>query len=236
MIVRSEPASLLFITQPDHAALALELVDRCDGLATHERREDIRLAVREHDNGWRELDDDLVFDPATGKPFDCITAPDALKQSVWPLGIDRIAGESPYAAALVAAHALFVYSAHRDEEGWRAFFANQEARRDDLLAGARVPREVLEADYRFLGLADMMSLSFCHGWTEPRERFGHAARCEDTTLVITPAVVPSSPFPIRVPARRIADRRYESASELRAALDAAAPEWVAGHARGRAAA
>jgi len=236
VIVRSEPGSLLFITQPDHAALALELVDRFDGLAAHARRDDIRLAVREHDNGWRELDEELVFDAATGTAFDFITAPDALKQSVWPLGIDRLAGESPYAAALVAAHALFVYAAHRDEEGWRAFFANQEARRDDLLGRARVPREVLDADYRFLALADMMSLSFCHGWTEPRERFGHAARCEDTTLVVTPAVVPSSPFPIGVPARRIADRRYESAGALRAALDAAAPESVAGHACGRAAA
>jgi hypothetical protein len=39
-----------------------------------------------------------------------------------------------------------------------------------------------------------------------------------------------------VPARRIADRRYESAGDLRAALDAAAPESLAGHACGRAAA
>ena len=236
MIVRPEPGSLLFITQPDHAVLALALVDRFDGLAANTRRDDIRLAVREHDNGWRELDEELVFDAASGKAFDFITAPESLKQSVWPLGIDRLASESAYAAALVAAHALFVYAAHRDEEDWRAFFANQEARRDDLLERARTPRETLEADYRFLALADMMSLSFCHGWTEARQRFGYAARCEETTLVISPAVVPMSPFPIRVPARRIADRRYDSAGDLRTALDAAPPEWVAGYACGRAAA
>ena len=236
MIVRPESGSLIFITQPDHAILAADLADRFDGLDAHPRRDEIRLAVREHDNGWRELDDEIVFDAANGRAFDFITAPDSLKQSVWPLGIDRLAGESAYAAALVAAHALFVYSAHRAEEGWRAFFANQEARRDDLLARARVSLQDLDRDYRFLALADLMSLTFCHGWTEPRDRLGHTAACHGTTLVITPAVLPQSRFEIRVAARRVPDRRYESAGELRAALDAAKPEWMTGYACGRAAA
>ena len=125
MIVRPESGSLLFITQPDHAVLAADLADRFDGLDAHPRRDEIRLAVREHDNGWRELDDEIVFDAVNGRALDFITAPESLKQSVWPLGIDRLAAESAYAAALVAAHALFVYSAHRGEEDWRAFFANQ---------------------------------------------------------------------------------------------------------------
>ena len=236
MIVRPESGSLLFITQPDHAVLAADLADRFDGLDVHPRRDEIRLAVREHDNGWRELDDEIVFDTANGRAFDFITAPESLKQSVWPLGIDRLAAESAYAAALVAAHALFVYSAHRAEEGWRAFFANQEARRDDLLARARVSLQDLERDYRFLALADLMSLTFCHGWIEPRERLAHSAACKGSTLVITPAVIPQSPFEIRVAARRVPDRRYESAGDLRAALDAAKPEWMSGSACGRAAA
>jgi hypothetical protein len=234
VIVRSEPGSLLFITQPDHAVLAADLVDWFDGLDAHPRRDEIRLAVREHDNGWRELDDDLLFDAASGKAFDFITVPEPVKQSVWPIGIDRLAKQSAYAAALVAAHALFVYAAHRAEDAWRAFFASQEARRDDLLTRAGVTLEALERDYHFLSLSDLMSLSFCHGWTEPRGRLGHEAHCEGTTLVVTPAAVPPSPFAVRVRARRIADRRYESAADLRAAVAGAEPEWITGYARGRA--
>jgi Protein of unknown function (DUF3891) len=233
VIVRPERDSLLFITQPDHAIVAADLADRCEGLDGHARREDIRLAVREHDNGWRELDEDLVFDSETGRALDFITTPEPLKQSVWPLGIDRLARQSAYAAALVAAHALFVYSAHRGNADWAPFFANQASRRDDLLAGARVPLADLERDYRFLALADLMSLSFCHLWTEPRERFGHTVLCEGTTLIVTPAIIPPTPFEIRVRARRLPDRPYGSAAELRATLASATPEWIGGVACGR---
>jgi uncharacterized protein DUF3891 len=233
VIVRPDRGSLLFITQPDHASVAADLVDRFDGFAGHPRRDDIRLAVREHDNGWRELDRDLVFDAAAGRALDFVAVPDPLKQSVWPLGIDRVAERSAYAAALVAAHAVFVYASHRGKPDWRAFFENQESRRDDLLARTRVSHDDLERDYRFLGLADLMSLAFCQGWTEPHERLGHTAGCERDTLVMTPAIVPPAPFAIRVAARRVPDRRYESRADLQAALAAAEREWIAGQACGR---
>jgi hypothetical protein len=233
VIVRPRPESLLFITQPDHACLAADLVEHVAALAEHPRLDALRLAVREHDNGWRELDRDLVFDASAGQALDFIAVPDAVKHAVWPLAVERLASASPYAAALVAAHAIFVNAGSREKEDWRGFFADQEARRDALLARADAQLDELNQDYRWLAVADLMSLSFCHGWTDTRERFAHAVRCEGDTLIVTPAILPRSPVEVRVRARLVPDRQYRSAADLRAALDRATPEWIGGYACGR---
>jgi alkanesulfonate monooxygenase SsuD/methylene tetrahydromethanopterin reductase-like flavin-dependent oxidoreductase (luciferase family) len=239
VILRPDHGSIVFITQPDHAILAADLVVRFEGLSAHPRRDAILLAVREHDNGWRELDDDLVFDEESGGPLDFMNVPEPVKQRVWPRGIDRLASDSPYAAALVAEHALFVYTGNRGKPEWREFFRTLERRRAELLAKTSVPREDLAADYRFLALSDLVSLSFCNSWPDVRERFGHKIHCEGDAVIVSPAIMIGSgdtPFPLRVRARRVADRRYASVRDLRAALDTAPVEWLTGEARGRTAA
>jgi hypothetical protein len=232
VIIRSEPGALLFITQPDHAALAADLVSHFDGVADHPRRDEIQLAVLEHDNGWRELDADLVFDEAAGKALDFISVPESVKRSVWPRGIDALATQSPYAAALVSEHAIFVHEAHRSKPEWRAFFLGIEERRADLLARVGLSREALFHDYLFLALADLMSLAFCNGWQNSQERLGHQVRCEGDAVLIAPALLPAAPVPARVRARRVADQRHDSARALRDALALAPIEFVAGVARG----
>ena len=233
MILRPHSESVLFITQPDHAILACDVARHFDELDGHPRRDAILHAVREHDNGWHEPDEALIFDETSGRALDFVGAPDAVKQSVWPVAIDRVTNDSTYAAALIAEHAAFVYGANRDKAAWHGFFDDMERRRDDLLRRAGVPREALADDYRFVALADLISLSFCNGWTEARERFGHRVWSEPDAVVVSPAVVPRAAIEIRVRARRIADHRYGSAAELRRTLDAAPVEWIGGHARGR---
>jgi hypothetical protein len=233
LILRPEPGSLLFITQPDHALAAALLVEHFDGFVTHPRRAAILLAVREHDNGWRELDDRVVFDDENGGALGFMNVPEPVKQEVWPLGVDRLAPVSAYAAALVAEHALFVHDGHRDTPEWRGFFETLERRRASLLAASGVSREDLQRDYPFLAVADLMSLSFCHGWQESRERFGRSVRCEGNGVIVTPSIIGSERIALAIPGRRVAERRYASRAELRAALAAAPIERVTGYARGR---
>jgi hypothetical protein len=232
VIIRRQDDSLLFITQPDHAAAAADLVAQFDGFAGNPRRQDIHLAVLEHDAGWQVLDDEIVFDAGSGRALDFMGAPEPLKQSVWPIAVERLADRAAYAAALIAEHAVFVYHANRDKPEWQPFFAPLEDRRTQLLARCGVPLETLKADYPLVGVADLLSLSFCHGWTEPRERFGRSVRCDGAAVEMTPSLLPAAPVPVRVRARRVADRRYASSAELRDALAAASPEFLAGVARG----
>ena len=237
MIIRRDNDSLLFLTQPDHARLAAELLSRwaLDAFPAHPRRDAILLAAREHDNGWRELDDDVVFDAADGQALDFVAAPAAVKQAVWPRAVDRLAETSAYAAALVARHAVFVYDNVRGHAGWIDFFRRMDARVDVLRERAGVDAADLESDYRFLAVADLLSLSFCSAWREPHTRFDVTVRTVSAVLHVTPAVLGADPIPVRIRARRIAARPYASAADVRAALEDAPPLLLSGEARAEAA-
>ncbi len=233
MIIRRQGDSLLFMTQPDHARLAADLLAHwtADGFASHPRREAVVLAAREHDNGWREVDDAPVFSSSTGMALDFIAVTDEIKQSVWPRAIERVGQTSAYAAALVAQHAAAVYDAHRGKPAWASFFADMESRRDQELARTIHSAEELATDYRFLSVVDLLSLSFCHAWTEEHERSGCRVRYADDGIEVSPDPF-GEPVPVRIRARRLPDRRFASAADLRAAFDDTPPEIVEGFARG----
>src|SRR4051794_41866639 len=99
MIIRQDGTSLLFVTQPDHARLAADLLTHWKGFADHPRRVALLLAAREHDNGWRELDDALVFDSAAGGAGGFFTAAPPGQEPVWARGGGRRGGEGPRGAA-----------------------------------------------------------------------------------------------------------------------------------------
>src|SRR4051794_26064601 len=153
------------MTQHDHARLAADLLDHwtADGFASHPRRPDVLLSAREHDSGWREIDDEApAFDTARGAALDFIAAPDVVKQSVWPRAVERVAAASPYAAALIAQHAIAVYQPHAPQ--WQPFFDEMAARRDEQLARTGQSAGDLAGDYRYLSVVDLLSLAFCNGW------------------------------------------------------------------------
>lgn len=235
MIVRPDIHHLLLITQPDHAALAGRIMEawRADGLPAHPDRHTILLATHEHDGGWAEPDAAPLADPVSGAPFDFLEAPIAVRQAVWPRGVAHLVEAHPYAAALVARHALNVYRRHRDSADWSGFFAVMERHETDALARARgEQRAGWPADYRFLFLGDLVSLVFCNGWTQPFEAEGYR-------IILTPAgiLVKPDPFggrrvPLAVTARRIPAHRYASDAELRGALAAASAVTLEGVAEG----
>ena len=165
---------LRLVTQPDHAHLAGEALSlfRLPELTGHPRREALLRAVRLHDNGWRELDAAPPVDPASGLPYGFIELPSAHRLEAWERGTARYAGSDPYAALLAVEHALVLHADRRDREGWRELLPRLDERRAELLATCGLGEGELAADYRWLGLADTLSLAACAGWSEPSERHG----------------------------------------------------------------
>ncbi len=208
MIVQSKGDRQYLITQPDHAGLARQIMAhwRTNGFPESGRRADILIAIEEHDNGWRETDAAPVLDPKTGKVQDFVTSPDEVRRGAWPRGVRRLAG-TPYAAALVAQHAIHVYRRYRGEREWDAFFAEMEtAREHHLAASGHRNQDELRRDYVFLRIADLASLTFCCGWTETQtddSGSGHAIRLDGTRLIITPDPFEGREFPIAVAAREL---------------------------------
>jgi hypothetical protein len=233
MIVRSAGDHLLLITQPDHAALAGAVAGawQREPIAAS-RRDLVLLAAGAHDNGWREEDEAPVVDPASGRILDFINVPDALKQRVWPRAIGQF-GSTPYAAALIAHHALTVYERYRSAPDWQPFFDAIRTARDRALAeSAPLSREDLLQDYFFVRVGDLISLMFCNPWLEPQHYAGYELRLDGPRLTITPDPLDGREILLSIAARQLPNRPYRSPADAAAAFAAAPVVTITGVALG----
>jgi hypothetical protein len=163
VIVVDEGDRLRIITQPDHARFGAELLSlwRADELPAHPRRDRLLLAVREHDNGWREADAAPMVDRHRRQPFDFTTYPLAAKREIWQRGIFRYAASEPYIALLIAFHAQTV---HQPSDAIvHELLDELEPRLEEWLEQVGLDRETIADDYRWLSMADGLSLAVCTG-------------------------------------------------------------------------
>jgi hypothetical protein len=220
VIVRPAGDRLHLITQPDHAHLARTIMARCAPLAGRPRRSAILHAIGEHDNGWTEEDAAPVADPATGALMDFVSAPLAVRHRVWPRAVSRLASD-PWAAALVAQHAITVYDRYRSDSAWDRFFSEMEALRAAMLRRSGLPIEDLAEDYVFVRLGDLISLTFCTGWSE-EQRFGEwRVHASADAVVVTPDAFAGSAISMEIAAREIRNMPFASNAALQAAVGAA---------------
>ena len=217
MIVRTHGSAILLITQSDHARLAGEIMARSLELRGHPRRESILLAVAEHDNGWREEDAAPIVDPATGGVVDFVTAPLAVRHRVWPRAVERLE-EDPWAAALVAQHAITVYDRYRQDHAWDSFFAGMEAARERMRVRSGRPLEELQADYVHVRLGDLISLAFCTGWTDEHSFSGWRVRYDGERVYVAPDPFGGAAVPVHIEARELAAGSFADDETLRARL------------------
>jgi hypothetical protein len=216
VIVRATHESIQLITQPDHAHLARTIMEPCVDLAARPRRDAILHAIAEHDNGWIEEDAAPTVNPVTGRVIDFVTAPLNVRHSVWPRGLARLA-DDPWAAALVAQHAITVYDRFRPEAEWQPFFTEMERARSEMLLISGLPFDDLAADYPFVRLADLISLTFCVGWTDEQRFGGWTIQLSGAHVVVTPDPFGGATIPIQIDATVIRSQSFRSDEELREA-------------------
>jgi hypothetical protein len=157
----------------------------------------------------------------SGRLLDFVHAPDDVRQGVWPRSIERLA-HSPYAAALVAQHALQVYRNNRSKPDWQPFFVRIETlRAEQLRRAAPLTLDNLVADYFFVGMGDLVSLCLANAWPEPQREGGYSIRVQDARVVVTPDPFGGESVALTVPARRLPARAYRSVADAAAALAAA---------------
>jgi len=229
VIIRTDLSPPLFITQPDHAALAATIMRGWDsgGLPESPRHVAIMLAIQAHDNGWQEADAEPCLDPANGRVLDFVHVPEDVRHAVWKRGVARLAGE-PYAAALVAQHALHVYRRMRQQPGWRQFFVDMTAARDQHLSASHETIETLQREYAFLRLADLASLQFCGVATNGQaQEMGYDIRVEGPRLIIAPDPFAGGVFDIEIAGRELASS-FASVADARAAWQLAPLRTVKG--------
>jgi hypothetical protein len=239
VIVRPDGESWLLIRQPDHAAMAADLLShwQSDGLPQRETRPVLLEATREHDCGWIDEDDAPSVDPGNGAPWDFIHLPVERRQAVWQRAL-RLLADRPHVAALVAHHAITAYARYDGDPAWHAFFTTMAAARDSRVAAlaGRAAGGTFDSflkDYASLRAGDLISLALCHGWQDRFELDHYSGVPDGANLALTPDPFAGATVSWRVPARRIPRRPYASDRELRETCDAAPIEWLSGQVHGR---
>jgi uncharacterized protein DUF3891 len=230
MIVRTVQHEVHLITQPDHAALSRRIMEHWRPLHDHPLANSILLAIGEHDNGWRELDE-VPFLDANGLILDFVQAPAKPKQDVWPRGVERLTHD-PFAAALVAHHAVTVYDRFRTDAEWLSFFPMMERMRDEHRAQTHTTHDELVAAYRFVRLGDLLSLTFCTGWRDVQSYQSWTVHLEDEhVVVVSPSELDQAELPIEIHARQVPPA-HPSAEALREAMALAPVVTISGLVRG----
>lgn len=239
MIVRPDEDSWLLIRQPDHAAMAADLLAawQADGVPERATRATLLHATREHDCGWIAEDAAPSVSPDTGDPWDFIHLPDRRRQAVWVRAIALLAG-TPHVAALVAHHAVTAYARYDGDPAWKDFFQTMSRERDSRVAdlasrATGVTFDSFLRDYASLRSADLISLALCHGWQDRFELDYYRGLPDGSTLTLMPDPFGGASVAWEVPARRIPRRRYHSDADLQDAVASAPVETLGGLLQGR---
>lgn len=228
MIVAPRQDSLRLVTQGDHAHLAAEILSlfRLPELAEHPRRDRLLRAVREHDNGWREIDAAPPLDPASGRPHDYRSLPDAARRELWNRGARRLADDDPYVCLLIVRHALELHRALRRQPDWERWLAEIEALAEELGEAVDASAEEVASDYRWLAVADRLSLALAEAEPETFEAGRFEARVDDDVLRLAPFPL-AGRTTLRLSSRRVPDRAYADERELGLTLARARWERIA---------
>jgi hypothetical protein len=197
--------------------MARSVMEHSVALTDHPRRDDILLAIGEHDNGWADEDTAPTVDRQTGRVVDFVNASLMVRHTVWPRGVERLA-HRPWAAALVAQHALTVYDRFRGDADWVSFFDAMQSARDRMVRADGGRLDDLDADYPFVRLGDLISLAFCAGWTDEQFFADWRVNFSGHRVRVTPDPFDGKTIPIAVEVRAIARHAFPSDIELRAAL------------------
>lgn len=224
MIVREKPDSYVLIRQHDHGQISGEFAKRW--------RERLRpldptlYAVANHDIGWEKLDETVLWNEASEKPYSFTDYPAEPKMDAYKEGLDFLESQESYAACLCSMHySSFVQGSKNAAE---VRFGEGEARRQERLKQEMSAEELenLERNFRLLQTCDDLSLFVClnepgrndHPWYKDGFEFMGAKFqpvWEDRrTLSLTPNPF-SGPFDLIIPYREVGkDRRSLGSGRL----------------------
>ncbi|REE88940.1 uncharacterized protein DUF3891 [Paenibacillus taihuensis] len=166
MIVRESENDFSMVTQHDHAILSRDIAGHFkDGYYIDLTfKNDILLAIREHDRGWIRLDETPIWNDRIHAPFSFMDYPLYGKLPLYRIGIDEVEEMSSYAALLCSLHYTSFKpirnSAHPDCVAYMKHETNRQneiLKKLDLEAGC----ELVTQHLNMLQLCDDLSLYVC---------------------------------------------------------------------------
>ena len=87
-----------------------------------------------------------------------------------------------------------------------------------MVRASALSLEDLATDYPYVRLADLISLTFCVGWTEPQRFEDYTVSRLASRIAVTPEIFAGKTIPIAVPVIEIPNQPYSSNARLHAAI------------------
>ncbi|MFK9092616.1 DUF3891 family protein [Bacillus salipaludis] len=106
MIIRKREDSFIMIEQHDHAKISGIIAQhwKNDYFFGMDWKDEVVLAIREHDRGWIEADSDPLWNTRQDKPYSFTDYPIVSKLAFYKKGIDEVEIKSKYASLLCSLH------------------------------------------------------------------------------------------------------------------------------------
>jgi hypothetical protein len=189
MIITRRNGSLFLVDQNEHARLARDLCEHWgnDRFRPPSPREGTRLAAELHDEGWREADEEVRFNPDQGRPLHFLEIDIGDHIDFYRRGVEAALERDAYGALLVSMHWTGLYrSRWAAQDG--AIFIQQDspvaARQSEVVAAEErrwidLKRPLLEGrrrsdfeselwhNYELLQVHDVLSLYLCTAVLRP---------------------------------------------------------------------
>ena len=159
MIVREVEEGFVLIGQHDHGLVAGEISRRC-GRGPRSSPSTL-YAIAQHDLGWRELDESVLWNDEADRPHDFLSYPAEPKVRAFASALDLLEEHDAHAACLCSMHYATLMQGSEKEAEVR--FRESEIRRQQRLRESIVDTSIenLEHDLRLLKLCDGLSLFLC---------------------------------------------------------------------------
>lgn len=197
MIRRESDEGWALITQPNHAFLSSRIMDFWgnENFGSIAPRDEVMLAIREHDCGWEKTDSAADFNPENGYPRNFMEMRSESQFQIWSECFERHKGKHPYACALIALHfSEFNERNISRDPGNKAAVSLREKIRGFLRQSLGIsigegslngylPSDI-RTNLKFLQVGDMISLALCHGSRSTTVRDVPINYLGDTTEII----------------------------------------------------
>src|SRR5688500_10978128 len=193
MIVQRQRTGKLAVKQEDHAAFAAFILENwaAHSFPNHPDRDNIIIATREHDTGWRAFDESPRLDAKTNLPVDFTKIMPQEANTIWTQAADRFIEKQPFVALLITHHAYTLHEAtSRRDSKWKQFFIDFARRRAALRDQLGLTHNEVEHPYSFVRMADWFSLQFCLdpklGEERPERYAGYSVKREANCYLFRP--------------------------------------------------
>lgn len=168
MICRERKEDWVMVDQHQHGLLAGEFAAamNSDTFRTNKRWDEAVYAVKDHDQGWIDLDDDPFLNDALHSPYTFLDFPIATKLTFYSKGLDEIQLKSPYAALLCSMHYdRLLNQANIEHPALRKYMQQEQNRREYIQLELGITDLATESgliyDLNVMRFCDDLSLYLC---------------------------------------------------------------------------